>query len=1242
MSGSANENRPLAPGQESAPTIQQKAPDVLFNLVAERTEPEIAPNNQKKPRELSPAASAEGPRSARPADRPTEPAAAQPATMAQSRDEAARAARLASDPANDPTALADAPTGAYTRDGEPFPPADAKAQDTAPQDTPTGEWDRVEVLSQSDVEVCATAEFSLPEVPLAIPGYQILGVLGRGGMGVVYKAMQTGLKRIVALKMILAGAHAGPEEEARFRLEVEAVAQLQHPNIVQVYEVGRYEKRPYCALEFIAGGNLDGRLKGEPQPALLAARLMEALAGAMHAAHERGIIHRDLKPANILLAGAPDTPLEQCTPKICDFGLAKQIDDDSHHTRSGAIMGTPSYMAPEQAEGHTRDVGPACDVYALGAILYDLLTGRPPFKAASVIDTLDQVRQQEPVPPSWLEMKVPRDLETICLKCLQKEPHKRYASAAALAEDLRRFQNREPILARRTGTVERVVKWARRRPALATLLAVVVLVVGGLIAASVYAAAARRQHQEQIQATARDQIRQARHAMDSAAWDEANGALAGAEVALGSEAGHEELRAEVADLQETVNGRRSQQADRRRVEDKLRDFRKLRDDSLFHATLSIGEELADNLRLTDHKAREALALFGITVDTDTAPHFDDALKPNEKKEIQDDCYLLLLVLAQAVGQPRPRQTKVALASSSEEALSILERARQFGIETRAFHLRRARYLGQLGRAVQAGVENRQANQHAPTLALDYYLVGDELYKQGDIEEATGCFENVLAQKPEDFWARYYLALCYVRVGRPAEARTFLTACLNQRKDLVWLYLMRGFACCLLADYVAAETDFARAETMLQAEPTSEARYALYTSRAVLRYRQTRLAQATDDLSRAIALRPQRYQAYLTRAQIYQTQALEELRRVLAICPEPYQACVTLAQVYHAEKNWDAALDSFNEAIRLQRDSAFLYRNRAQLYLERMDLDRALADFAETIRKSQADPTADPHELARDHLERGKILLVRKEYGAAARACDEAVALWPQFAEAYVYRAKALLDRPAADAAERARSCEAAVRSLEAYRRNGGKPRVDVYLARAQALTILHGYVKAIEAYTLALEQKPDDAALRAARGRLHLAKHAPELARDDFDRAIELDPANGEAYIGRAQAHATAGEYEQAVADADRAVGLGGASPQLLAEAARTYGLAIGQVDLELSRLQPVSQVSKIEADRRLRAEYNRKAVELLRRALADLPAQQRPAFWRDRVLGDSALEAVRRGEEFQKLKAEYAGLARK
>jgi serine/threonine protein kinase/WD40 repeat protein len=325
-----------------------------------------------------------------------------------------------------------------------------------------------------------------------IPGYELLGELGKGGMGIVYQARQAGLNRLVALKMIRTGVGAGADELERFRAEAQAVARLQHPNIVQIFEIGEWtpdnsqEAMPYFSLELVSGGSLAQKLAGQPQLPRQGAEMVETLARAMHHAHAHGIIHRDLKPANVLLSGTTEegqqtgkegSPLvpfpSSVVPKITDFGLAKELDADVARTQAGAILGTPSYMSPEQAEGSIDRVGPLTDVYALGAILYEMLTGRPPFRGTTLHETLEHVRTREPVSPVQLQPGVPRDLETICLKCLQKEPRQRYVSAEALADDIRSFLDGKPIRARPVSRAERVVRWCRRNPLVASLMVAV-------------------------------------------------------------------------------------------------------------------------------------------------------------------------------------------------------------------------------------------------------------------------------------------------------------------------------------------------------------------------------------------------------------------------------------------------------------------------------------------------------------------------------------------------------------------------------------------------------------------------------------------------------------------------------------------------------------------------------------------------------------------------------------------------
>jgi tetratricopeptide (TPR) repeat protein/predicted Ser/Thr protein kinase len=349
------------------------------------------------------------------------------------------------------------------------------------------------------------------ELPRVFGNFELLEEIARGGMGIVYKARQTTPDRTVALKMILAGQLASDADVERFYAEAQAVATLDHANIVPVFEVGNCEGQHYFSMGYVEGESLSERLARGPLMAREAATIVRDVAGAVHYAHERGIVHRDLKPANILIE-------QDGRVRVTDFGLARRQTDETRLTHTGQLLGTPNFMPPEQIAGRAEDIGPAADVYSLGATLYAILTGRPPFQAASMADTLRQVAEQEPVALRQLDVAIPRDLETIALKCLEKPPSRRYATAKNLADDLERFLTDRPIAARRSTQVERFVRWGRRNPLAAGLTAAVAaLVVAAVSVLAVSNAQIRResvaraaalQQKDAALATARDAVNQ--------------------------------------------------------------------------------------------------------------------------------------------------------------------------------------------------------------------------------------------------------------------------------------------------------------------------------------------------------------------------------------------------------------------------------------------------------------------------------------------------------------------------------------------------------------------------------------------------------------------------------------------------------------------------------------------------------------------------------------------------------------
>jgi serine/threonine protein kinase/Flp pilus assembly protein TadD len=1043
---------------------------------------------------------------------------------------------------------------------------------------------------------------------MTLPGYEILGELGRGGMGIVYKARQLALNRLVALKLIRSGAAAGPEELHRFRIEAKVIALLQHPNIVQIYEVGEHDGQPYLALELVEGSSLHERIKTAPLPAREAARLAGLLARAMHAVHQRGVIHRDLKPANVLLTA-------DGTPKISDFGLAKRVDVDLGQTSSGAVVGTAQYMPPEQARGHIRQIGPLSDVYALGAVLYETLTGRPPFQAATVYDTLALVVSAEPPPPSRLQPAVPRDLETICLKCLQKEPAKRYASALALAEDLDRFLADRPILARRTPPWERAIKWIRRRPAVAALLLSIAATLALLVAVLASRVQETFQRQTKLltqEAEARQLVAAAESAMSAEIWQEARTALKQALQEIGSEPTLAELKMRADNLLTEVESKLKEGEDYRK-------FRKLRDEALFHATLFTGRDLATNLDATQQAARQALHIFQVRIDSLEGPTLGRSANAPQQKEVREGCYELLLILAEAVAFAVPGQRPEQHSRQLNAALRILDRASSLGVTTQAYHLYRARYLSELGKQAAAQEERQRAEATPATTALDYFLGGNEKFRSAALEQASKDLERAVRLQPNHFWAQYFLAICYLKAYRPREARISLNACLVIRSDIVATYLLRGFAHAELQDYSSAEEDYEKA---LALKHDAEDEYAIYVNRGFMRIQQQRLRDGMVDLQHAISLKPRQYQAYLN-----------------------------LAQAYHLGQDLGKAIEQINQAIQLAPALDALYRIRAQLHMALNDPEGALGDLEKAIHVGRSQKTltvlavstgsllATPIEqgpflavsslipglanhLAEDHFERGRILQLGKRHAEAVSAYEEVLRIRPEYAEAYRLRGKALLEL---------HHYKEAIASFDQYLARA-VPDVPTYRARAWAKTRLGQHASAIEDYTLALSLKPDSD-MYTYRGSLHLLCHAPELAQSDFETALRLHPQNAEAINGLGYSRVAQGKCSEGTRDADKAVQLSPNSARLLYNAARTFAQAVGRMDSDAAR--------RNRRDLEIRDRYQARALQLIRQSLHLRPITQRLEFWRNIVRTDPALNPIRSSYEWALLEAAYSKAAR-
>jgi tetratricopeptide (TPR) repeat protein len=1039
-----------------------------------------------------------------------------------------------------------------------------------------------------------------------MPGYDIEGELGRGGMGVVYRAVQRALKRTVALKMILAGGHAGADDLTRFRREAEAIARLRHPNIVQIYEVGEEGGRPFLSLEFVDGGSLAERIAGTPQPPREAAAFASVLARAMHVAHQAGIVHRDLKPANVLLQIENKSAicnLQSAIPKITDFGLAKRLDDPGTQTRTGAIMGTPSYMAPEQATGQVGAIGPATDVFALAAILYELLTGRPPFKGATSWDTLEQVRTCEPPPPTQLQPKVPRDLETICLRGLRREPSQRYASAHDLADDLQRWLDGRPIVARPVPAWERAWKWARRRPALAGLAVAVVvallaLAVGGVFFAlyerSEAAALQRRLDRSQRVQKLRDQGLQdeaaGRLAESLASWDRA-----AAELDADPGSASDELRREVEEHRDGARRRLEEQTARQEARDRAALFLKQRDEVLSLAISVRDQDAAANATRLRHEAPAALAVLGLAVGerpeslgADLEPYRQHLGLPALFDQVAAGCFQVLLVWAEAEAADSPGQDAAARAAGLRQALRLLAAADTLGQAhgipaPQAFYQRRAAYLTLLGDAAGPGARREAATRRESATALDRFLTALDAYRRRDPARAAAACQEVLAEEPDHFWAHYLLACCHLRDRNWAMARAELNPCVSHRPDFFWARLLRGTAQGQLGDAARAEEDFARALD-LAADPLT--RWTVLAGRGALRVQRGRWDDGVADLCQAIEERPDAPEAYVTLALAYQQ------RRLCAVATGslagPY---ATLALACPGDRAADPAVVVLDRALARRPADASLYHTRAELHLARGDRKAARDDFAEAIAREPAGGNSE--RLASDSVELAHLLHEAGEYPAALASCDEALRARPDYPPALRQRAETLIAQ-----GRHREAGEALDRLLQT-----GPPAADVYLARGIIHLQFRAYPEAVEAFTRSLLVH-EDARARSYRGWAHLRLESPQLALSDFEAALRLDRTDPDALCGRGQVRVRLGQVAAGVADAEEALRRGPRKAPLVYNAACLYVRAAARAAAGARGRDDFDM-----ADR-----YQERAATLLRAALLETPEEQRRAFWRDNV----------------------------
>jgi serine/threonine protein kinase/lipoprotein NlpI len=1091
--------------------------------------------------------------------------------------------------------------------GEALPLPSGGSTDAATYDHKPADDHETRSRSDSPLEPARTrAREPLPNCP-QIPGYDILDHLGEGGMGVVYKARQVGLNRLVALKMIRGGSQVRPEHRARFSIEAEAVARLRHPNILQIYDIGEVDGMPFVSLELLEGGSLAERLDGTPQPGRSSAELLKVLARAIVTAHEAGIIHRDLKPSNVLFA-------TDGVPKVTDFGLAKRMESDSRQTETGVVMGSPSYMAPEQARGHTRDVGPAADIYALGAILYEMLTGRPPFKGETPLETVRQVIFDEIVNPSQLIPRVSRDLETICLKCLNKEPAKRYRSTLELVDDLERFLKGETVLARRTPPIERGIKWARRRPARASALvaaiaAFPILALGfAVFEHNRRIADGERSHRDL--ALTRDGHRLTDRAKDAKSAGEISKLRDDMSAFLAALTDEDQRRlgflpAQVKNAFDELKVLEDKQNVERVERQQFQSFLELRAQAQLAAAEFELDPSSRRERLGG-AVRKALAVYAQdpnAADEDWVIRspLSTILSPGDQRRVVDGCFDLLLMLSETT-EPR-------------SGLKVLDRAACLRPpSTAAYHLRRARCLAKAGDAAGRDREDSLAAKQPIVTALDHFLIGREHLAKRDWNLAIASLETALRLDPEQISAQLLLGVCNYNSEprRLREARDNISACLRRHPALVELYLLRARIQGEEGNQMLAQIDPGRAGASASIRKQAEAAF-----EAALADYQSALERISNDDFRYVLL-VNRGGLYLQAGRFPESRA--DLLAAVRLKPELYQAHSTLGQLHQQQGRIDQAFEAYGHAITLATDPttlAALHRTRALLYSDRGDASsekRALAlhDLDEAIR-------LEPENASRragDMVERARILFGGARFEEALGACGEALELVPWHLGAHQMRNSTLVAMKRFD--EVLSSCDTYLARE--------KPTVEVLEIRGLARVARKNYSGAVADFTRALDLVSDvDSGSRSRllnrRGWAYHFADAARLALDDFDASLKLDQNQSDALAGRGLARVRLGDWRDAVADAEAAVRLarravetgGDFDDRVQADfnAARIYAQAVEYAAGDVSRLD--------ERAVSLYRGYRARALELLDKALRQVPDAAR----RKEILNDPALQPL-------------------
>ncbi len=1064
-------------------------------------------------------------------------------------------------------------------------------------------------------EPSETTEGDSPETESSVDRYEFLEEVARGGLGKIWKARDKHVRRVVAIKELLGRYRRHPSTRERFREEAQITGQLEHPSIVPIYDIGRKENgSAFYSMKLVHGTELHKAIEEfhmlpPGSSAWLVARnnLLRnfvAICNAVAFAHDRGVLHRDLKPQNVMLGEYGETLL-------LDWGLAKLLDSPetvvhgrsevrsadttitgtsskpgissdarsaASQTRMGSVLGTLSYMPPEQAAGRLDELDTRCDIYSLGAILYHLLTGRPPIPRGEFTEMVQHVLTGNITPPREVDPAIPKPLEAVTLKALSSNKEDRYQTALQLAEEIDNFLADEPVSAFAEPWHWKLARWLKRHRTFATTTAAVLLILG---AGGIFWRAYEQGRLEEVRSAVQDKYAAAQEA-------ESNGALVDAGLlyreALGKLRGEPSFAALAEEIQtesDRVERLVENQTQIQRARDNYEGFLAEADVARSHGWLVASEVSPDDYRSAVTNARQALERYDL-INSPTLQPPPSHLTSDEIDRIRQVGFELTIMVAN-FELDRAWSQDGDVKAAAESLLKWTDLAMHFEHQTPAFYLFRAAAFEVLDRQQELRDAVAKAAALEPVTALDFFLQGfAELQRRKNLQAAAENFQKALNLDPANYWALHCLGGCQLKLGKRDGAADTFTACIALRPDYPWAYITRGAAYFESGKDLLALADFNRAQ---QLDPNI---YAIYVNRSRVHLNQA--IAATD---------PQEKAGHFAAGQ-------KDLAKAIAMQPKLAAAHINLAEFHRRQQQIDEALAELSLAIELAPRSPRPYRFRALIHLQSEKPDPALADFQRAVELETS-----PAAKAEDLRQIGSLHYRAGDFPAALAKYDEALKLIPSNGDLLRLRAETLLKLDRFDDA---------IESYNSYLKQG-PPLADVYRGRASAYAKLGKYREALSDYTRALELEPSTNML--TRRGWALLLQSRQLAVEDFEEAIRLRPDNPDSYNGRGYARVLLGDYTAGIADAEEAFKRHGDAWQVSYNAATIYGQAVAQLRADTARSD--------EDRRRLEQEYIARAVHFLETARKSSQAQDVSKLLKT-IETDEALDPIRETPQFREM----------